>query len=179
MKGAGPPTPAGRAGCSAEAEVRTRGALDWYWAVDVLTEAGAGVHLTHPLGVKAFAYRRVKNDERDAADLTDLLRLGRLPVAGSMLAVYVRQCLKNGDTVEVSASCWWKFSADTITQHGEYLLAFVDGHVCVGAFEIVGAEPDETEGEKYVFDLLRPAARFQWALGRKLPLPPGRNPCAF
>jgi transposase len=51
----------------------------WYWAVDVLTDAGAEVHLAHPLGVKGFAYRRVKNDVRDAADLADLLRLGRLP----------------------------------------------------------------------------------------------------
>src|SRR6266581_3847799 len=53
----------------------------WYWAVDVLEEAGAEVHLAHPLGVKAFSYRRVKNDERDAADLADLLRMGRLPEA--------------------------------------------------------------------------------------------------
>src|SRR4051795_9881955 len=51
----------------------------WYWAVDVLTDAGAEVHLAHPLGVKGFAYRRGKNDVRDAADLADLLRLGRLP----------------------------------------------------------------------------------------------------
>src|SRR5438309_6635089 len=41
----------------------------WYWAADVLEEAGAEVHLAHPLGVKAFTYRRVKDDERDAADL--------------------------------------------------------------------------------------------------------------
>ena len=39
------------------------------------------MHLAHPLGVKAFEYRRVKNDERDAADLADLLRMGRLPEA--------------------------------------------------------------------------------------------------
>jgi transposase len=44
----------------------------------VLEAAGAEVHLAHPLGVKAFTYRRVKNDERDAADLADLLRMGRL-----------------------------------------------------------------------------------------------------
>jgi hypothetical protein len=31
----------------------------WYWAVDVLQDAGATVHLAHPLGVKAFTYRRV------------------------------------------------------------------------------------------------------------------------
>jgi transposase len=53
----------------------------WYWAVDVLQAGGAVVHLAHPLGVKAFEYRRVKNDVRDAADLADLLRLGRLPEA--------------------------------------------------------------------------------------------------
>jgi len=53
----------------------------WYWAADVLEAAGAEVHLAHPLGVKAFACRRVKNDERDAADLADLLRMGRLPEA--------------------------------------------------------------------------------------------------
>ena len=51
----------------------------WYWAVDVLQEIGVEVHLAHPLGVKGFAYRRVKNDLRDAADLADLLRMGRLP----------------------------------------------------------------------------------------------------
>jgi transposase len=53
----------------------------WYWAVDVLAGAGAQVHLAHPLGVKAFTYRRVKNDVRDAEDLADLLRMGRLPQA--------------------------------------------------------------------------------------------------
>jgi transposase len=53
----------------------------WYWAADTLAAAGAEVHLAHPLGVKAFSYRRVKNDVRDAADLADLLRMGRLPEA--------------------------------------------------------------------------------------------------
>src|SRR5258707_3933903 len=53
----------------------------WYWAADVLEAAGAEVHLAHPLVVKAFSYRRVKHDERDCADLADLLRLGRLPEA--------------------------------------------------------------------------------------------------
>ena len=37
----------------------------WYWAADVLAAAGAEVHLAHPLGVKAFTYRRVKNDLRE------------------------------------------------------------------------------------------------------------------
>lgn len=62
-------------------EVVLEATYGWYWAVDALQEAGASVHLAHPLGVKAFEYRRVKNDERDAADLADLLRMGRLPEA--------------------------------------------------------------------------------------------------
>ena len=62
-------------------EVVLEATYGWYWAADVLAEAGAVVHLAHPLGVKGFAYRRVKNDERDAADLADLLRMGRLPEA--------------------------------------------------------------------------------------------------
>ena len=52
-----------------------------YWAADSLAELGAHVHLAHPLGVKMFSLRRVKNDERDAADLADLLWMGRLPQA--------------------------------------------------------------------------------------------------
>ncbi len=51
----------------------------WYWPADVLAAEGARVHLAHPLGVKAFEYRRVKNDVLDAVDLADLLRMGRLP----------------------------------------------------------------------------------------------------
>ena len=62
-------------------EVVLEATYGWYWAVDALQEARAQVHLAHPLGVKAFSYRRVKNDERDAADLADLLRMGRLPEA--------------------------------------------------------------------------------------------------
>lgn len=62
-------------------EVVLEATYGWYWAADALGELGAEVHLAHPLGVKAFSYRRVKNDERDAADLADLLRMGRLPEA--------------------------------------------------------------------------------------------------
>jgi Transposase len=53
----------------------------WYWAADTLAAAGAEVHLAHPLGVKAYGYQRVKTDARDAANLADLLRMGRLPEA--------------------------------------------------------------------------------------------------
>jgi len=62
-------------------EVVLEATYGWYWAVDALRDLGAQVHLAHPLGVKAFEYRRVKNDERDAFDLADLLRMGRLPQA--------------------------------------------------------------------------------------------------
>jgi hypothetical protein len=41
---------------------------------------GARVHLAHPLG-NDWGNRRVKNDVRDANDLVDLLRLGRLAEA--------------------------------------------------------------------------------------------------
>src|SRR3954466_11881830 len=62
-------------------EVVLEACYGWYWAADTLAELGAQVHLAHPLGVKMFSYRRVKNDQRDAADLADLLRMGRLPEA--------------------------------------------------------------------------------------------------
>lgn len=62
-------------------EVVLEATYGWYWAVDALQDAGAKVHLAHPLGVTAFQTRRVKNDVRDATDLADLLRMGRLPEA--------------------------------------------------------------------------------------------------
>jgi transposase len=52
----------------------------WYWAVDVLEELGATVHLAHPLGLN-WGNRRRKDDVRDATDLADMFRLGRLPEA--------------------------------------------------------------------------------------------------
>jgi transposase len=61
-------------------EVVLEATYGWYWAADVLAEAGANVHLAHPLG-NNLGSRRVKNDERDATDLVDLLRLGRLAEA--------------------------------------------------------------------------------------------------
>jgi transposase len=54
---------------------------DRYWAADALAAAGAEVHLAHPHEVKAFACRRVKNDELDPRDLADQLRTGRLAEA--------------------------------------------------------------------------------------------------
>jgi transposase len=62
-------------------EVVLEATYGWYWAVDTLQAQGARVHLAHPLGVKGFRYRRVKNDVRDASDLADLLRMNRLPEA--------------------------------------------------------------------------------------------------
>jgi transposase len=63
----------------AEPEVVLEATWGWYWAADVLEEAGARVHLAHPLGVKGFENRRVKNDDKDATLLADLLRMGSLP----------------------------------------------------------------------------------------------------
>jgi transposase len=62
-------------------EVVLEATYGWYWAADVLAAAGATVHLAHPLGIKGMSARRVKTDVRDATDLADLLRMGRLPEA--------------------------------------------------------------------------------------------------
>ena len=44
-------------------EVAVEATYGWYWAADTLEALGARVHLAHPLGIKAFAYQRVKKDE--------------------------------------------------------------------------------------------------------------------
>lgn len=76
--------PAALAAVVAEAgerpEVIVEATYGWYWAADVLAELGATVHLAHPLGLN-WGHRRRKDDERDAEDLADMLRLGRLPEA--------------------------------------------------------------------------------------------------
>ena len=46
----------GKAGPSPE--VVLEATWGWYWAADVITEAGGKVHLAQPLGVKAFENRR-------------------------------------------------------------------------------------------------------------------------
>lgn len=63
-----------------EPEVVLEACYGWYWLADLLQGEGAKVHLAHPLG-NNWGHRRVKNDERDAKDLVDLLRLGRLAEA--------------------------------------------------------------------------------------------------
>ncbi|RSM56893.1 IS110 family transposase [Kibdelosporangium aridum] len=59
-------------------EVVLEATYGWYWAADALAEAGARVHLAHPLGLKGWTTRRVKTDWRDAADLAEVLWRGRL-----------------------------------------------------------------------------------------------------
>jgi transposase len=61
-------------------EVVIEATYGWYWIVDWLQAQGATVHLANPSGLN-WGQRRVKNDERDATDLIDMLRLGRLPEA--------------------------------------------------------------------------------------------------
>ena len=61
-------------------EVVIEASYGWYWIVDWLQEQGATVHSANPSGLN-WGTRRVKNDERDAVDLIDILRLGRLPEA--------------------------------------------------------------------------------------------------
>ena len=61
-------------------EVAIEATYGWYWAVDVLQELGAEVHLVNPSGL-AWADRRVKNDYRDCCDLIERMRLHKLPEA--------------------------------------------------------------------------------------------------
>jgi transposase len=63
-----------------DTEVVVGATYGWYWVVDLLQANGAQVHLANPQGLN-WGQRRVKNDERDAIDLADMLRLGRLPEA--------------------------------------------------------------------------------------------------
>jgi transposase len=94
-------------------EVVLEACYGWYWAVDLLEELGCTVHLAHPLGCN-WGNRRVKNDLRDAEDLVDLLRLGRLaeswiaPKEVRELREYVRHraklvCLRTNLKLQVYA----------------------------------------------------------------------------
>ena len=44
-------------------EVVLEATWGWYWAADVIAEAGGRVHLAHPLGIAGYENRRVKNDQ--------------------------------------------------------------------------------------------------------------------
>jgi transposase len=60
-----------------EPRVVVEATYGYYWAADVIAGCGAELHLAHPSG-NDWGNRRVKNDVRDAEDLADLLRSGRL-----------------------------------------------------------------------------------------------------
>jgi transposase len=74
------PAAVGEAG--AEPKVVLEATWGWYWAADVIAEAGGRMHLAHPLGAKGFDNRRVKTDDKDATLLADLLRTGVCPSRG-------------------------------------------------------------------------------------------------
>ena len=61
-------------------EVILEATYGWYWAADLVDELGCNVHLAAPSSLN-WGQRRVKNDERDANDLIDLFRLGRMTEA--------------------------------------------------------------------------------------------------
>jgi len=60
-------------------EVAIETTWGWYWAADLITDMGGTGHLGHPLAIKGYENRRVKNDLADATLLADLLRMNRLP----------------------------------------------------------------------------------------------------
>jgi hypothetical protein len=61
-------------------EVVLEATCGWYWAVDVLQDAGAGASGAS-VGSEGFRLSAGQEDVRDASDLADLLRMGRLPEA--------------------------------------------------------------------------------------------------
>ena len=85
-----------------EAKVVMEATYGWYWAADVVMASGLDLHLAHPLGIKGFNYRRVKNDVRDAMDLADLLRMHRLPEAWVATPSFESSATSSGT---VSSSC--------------------------------------------------------------------------
>ena len=64
-----------------EPEVVIEATYGWYWVVDLLQAGGARRCIWRTRQGLNWGQRRVKNDERDAIDLADMLRLGRLPEA--------------------------------------------------------------------------------------------------
>jgi transposase len=66
--------------CGEAPEVVIEATYGWYWAVQLLQDLGATVHLANPNALN-WGDRRVKNDVIDATDLADMSRLGRLPRA--------------------------------------------------------------------------------------------------
>ena len=66
--------------CGESPRVVIEATYGWYWAVDLLQDLGAMVHLANPNALN-WGDRRVKNDVIDATDLADMLRLNRLPEA--------------------------------------------------------------------------------------------------
>ena len=93
---------AGRAGKYARVVVEATDALVLK-AADTLAAAGAEVHLAHPLGVKAFSYRRVRTTRADAGDLSDLLRM--VSLRGEDRAAEVAGVLPGPHAVP--AASWW------------------------------------------------------------------------
>src|SRR5215471_18322484 len=66
--------------CGESPEVVIEATYGWYWAVQLLQDLGAVVHLANPRALN-WGDRRVKNDVNDATDLADMLRLNRLAEA--------------------------------------------------------------------------------------------------
>jgi transposase len=66
--------------CGEAPEVVIEATYGWYWAVQLLQDLGAVVHLANPRALN-WGDRRVKNDVNDATDLADMLRLNRLAEA--------------------------------------------------------------------------------------------------
>ena len=84
-----------------EPEVAIEATYGWYWAVDVLHEIGAHVHLVHPAGLN-WEERRVKNDYRDCRELLDRMIWASCPSRGSRRPM----CESCASSCATGASSW-------------------------------------------------------------------------
>jgi len=133
----------------------------WEWATDALTATGAQVHLAHPLGVKAFAYRRVKNDVRDATDLADLLRMGRLPEAWIAPPAIreLRELVRHRHKLRQSCSAWKNQAHAVLAKHGILIpvsdLFGIAGRRQLAALELPEAFRTRLDSQCRIVDVLQ------------------------
>lgn len=96
-------------------EVVLEATCGWYWAVDALQPLAPWCIWRTRWGSRRFEYRRVKNDERDAKDLADLLRMGRLPQAwiAPPAVRELRELVRGPALVTIGQHPVWRYAAQS------------------------------------------------------------------
>ena len=84
-----------------EPEVVLEATWGWYWAADVIAQAGGRVHLADPLGIAGFENRRVKNDRSMPACWRICYGWADCPSRGFHLS----RCVTSGSWSATGGSC--------------------------------------------------------------------------